>query len=416
LKGVDICSFVPFFTFVDQTPVGSPARFMFCVPNSAAYSRWANYPRAARPESKRAAGGRGLTESQCIQSGLGEAIELASACTWGDEPLERATMADLRDLSVDPMDIMGYSQSQIDDRLAWNQSLYGRLDWRPARVAEDVAINWIEAHEVVTGARRYLPADLVYVGRRSPGDRNAIGIANTNGCGAGRTPQGARMQALLELVERDAIGRWWFGGRNRKLLEAGWLDAHGSLLQYVVERGRVTRFFDISTDLGGHVVAAVSWQPGGRRIAMGFAAKFDLQSAVLSATIEMLQTEIGLDQRDAINDVLAERWSGDVTVEKLPFLSAAQMQPEDQPDSEIAGYDVDRCIEQLSRFGHHVYFVDLTREAFNVPVYRAVIPGLCSDKPRWGCRRLLAPDQRDIEPRISDMTSGEPPNAIPLMI
>ncbi|WP_223429088.1 YcaO-like family protein [Tateyamaria pelophila] len=79
------------------------------------------------------------------------------------------------------------------------------------------------------------------------------------------------------------------------------------------------------------------------------------------------------------------------------------------------GLGLTRLLDRLSSNDINVYFADRTRPEFDIPVVRAIAPGLCSDKPRWGWPRLLGPDGNDHEP-ICPLDSSRPPNELALRI
>jgi ribosomal protein S12 methylthiotransferase accessory factor len=61
------------------------------------------------------------------------------------------------------------------------------------------------------------------------------------------------------------------------------------------------------------------------------------------------------------------------------------------------------ALDACAAAGIDVWFADLTRAAIGVPVFRALSTTLCHYKPRFGRRRLLAPDDGDL-----DRVSGSP--------
>lgn len=407
----DLIGLLPYFDLLDATPPAHPGRFAFCIPSERAFAHWPAYPKAARPDRGRAASGRGLTPTECTLSGLGEAIELASVCAWGDEEVITASARDLGSDAVTADAIHGLSPAQQAERLSWNAAPAGLLDWRPAPVPPHRRIGWLAAQEATGGATRYLPADCILVGRRERGDETAAAIATTSGCAAGPTPDQARWRALLELLERDAVGRWWHGNRRRPALPLSLLADDPALTGYLTGRDRRTVLLDISTDLFAPIVAAVSFPDDGGPVAMGFAARRQAVPAARAAVCEMLQTEIGLTQRAAQADPLLPLWTRAARAGQPACLNPG---PVHDPGDD-AGPDYATVLDRLTAAGLRLYLLDMTRPAFGIPVMRAICPGLACDKPRWGMARLLAPDPRDLSspPRTA---SGAPPNPAPLML
>lgn len=400
------------FVQIDVPGPGGHGHFAFFLPSEEACRRWPHYPPAARPEAGRAAGGRGLTPADCRASGIGEAVEIASCCAWPDDTLAVATISEVDRPALLPDALHGFSPSQVRDRVALNTAWKG-ADWCPPPAPASAELAWCKARHAMTGEQWFVPADHVLIGRREVGDPDAVAVATTSGCAAGPTIEDARLSALLELVERDAIGRWWYGARRRARVDPAAFALPGPLLRYLRTRDRRTLVFDISTELWSPVLAAVSWEGDGSKIALGFSARPDPAGAGRHAVIEMLQTELGIEQRLARNEPDIREWCRDVSAGNLP------LDPETDVVStstfEANGQAMERLLGSFAREGIPVLFVDRTRPEFDIPVVRAIAPGLCTDKPRWGSPRLLAPDTRDLS-SIADRRGGEPPNPIPLRV
>jgi ribosomal protein S12 methylthiotransferase accessory factor len=382
------------------------------VPNQRLLDRAPTAPSEAILASGRYATGCGLNAAACRRSGTGEAVELLSSCAWGDECLVDATLGQLGDTAVPPEVINGFSARQIFERDAWN-SAYGAFDWRPPSRTPD-SIQWIASRDAVDGATVYLPADAVLIGRREAGDADAVAVADSNGCAAGATQDDARLAALLELIERDAAGRWWYGRRQRGVLPGSILSLHPGLCDWLVARPRLTCLVDITTDIAVPVVAAVSIAPDRSAPAIGVAARLDLADAALAAIAEMLAVETALmPATEAAGDPLVSAWLR-LGMSGLPaFGRGIELSPSVQPDPSSPADRLTKCIRATARVGRRVLFVDLTRPVFGIPVFRAVVPELCHYKPRFAKRRLL---QRDVRDQSFERTDAKTPNPIPLLI
>ncbi len=373
---------------------GDPCSYAFCIPNQQAYARWPKFPAAARPTSGRAAAGRGLDPVQCEASALGEAIELASVCAWGDETLVTATLHELGPAALSPVDVNGFSARQLAERSQWNASPFAALDWRPPPFDATHPIDWMPA-TLSTGARCFVPADFVLVGRRQKNDAMAVSLATTSGCACGPTPDAARLRALLEVIERDAVGQWWYRPRPRPRIPLDMLDLPPALARYIEVRTRRTILLDLTTELGVPVTAAVSCQPDGKGIALGFGCAPNPVCAGRSAVTELFQTEIGLSQRAEQGDPLLDIWQHEATFDTLPVSDAVT------PPADPAPGDLDALIARLMRYVKTCAFVDLTRPQFGRHVFRAVVPGMWSDKPRLaGFERLGTPEPRHFLPLL----------------
>lgn len=364
------------FDLVPVTRPDDPCHYAFCIPNNHAFTRWPAFPMAARPQFGRVAAGRGVDAAQCRNSAFGEALELASACVWADEGLLDAPRAELGAAAISPSELNGHSPRQIEQRAAWNASPYGALDWRPAPCPADRTIAWVETMDVA-GQACFIPADHVYVGRKEPGDDTAACIATTSGCAAAPTPEAAKAAALLELMERDAVGQWWYARQQKAPVALAEAALPGPVLRFLDARARRVILLDLTCWTGVPVRAAVSFDPDGTQVALGFGCDLQPENAARSAVVEMLQTEIGLTQRSRNKDPLTQIWLRKMHRNRLPITdrpSESAMPPvQTVPD----------LLDRLTSRDRRVAFVNLTRPQFATPVYRAIVPGLCSDKPRF---------------------------------
>ncbi|MEO9780456.1 MAG: YcaO-like family protein [Sedimentitalea sp.] len=375
-RNLTYCELIEHFDVIPVRRDHDPCHFAFCIPNQKAYARWPGYPRAARPDSGRAAAGRGASAAQCNASAIGEAIELASACEWGDEPLIRATVNELGTKAISPDLMNGFSSRQMKDREAWNASPFAAVDWRPPPFDASRPIDWLQA-STASGETCFVPADLVLVGRREPGDPSAVSIATTSGCASAATPDAARQRALLEVIERDAVGQWWYRQAPRPEIPLNSLDLPAAISRYIEDRTRKTMALDLTTELGVPVVAALSFQPNGRELALGFGCNLSPASAGRSAVVELFQTEIGLDQRRRQNDPLAEVWMREATRDSLTISGTVETM------TVMPSCDCNNLVTRLAQHGKTCAFVDLSRKGFGLHVFRAIMPEMWSDKPRF---------------------------------
>lgn len=398
--------------FFDTLPMpGFPqVRICAALPNARAFEKWPDFPAAALPSSGRVATGCGLTWAACRRSGIGEAVELMKSCLWGDEDLITATASALGSRAVRPDRINGFSTNQVRARARTNHTLAGH-DWVPEPFRADMALDWIEAEEVATGRRLYVPADAVLIGLRKPGDAGAVAVADSNGCACGPTPEAAMCAGLLEVIERDAVARWWYGKRRRPPLSLSILEAQPDLRAFLTRRARICRLFDITTDLAVPVVAAASFEEDGTVIALGFAAKPDLAAAALAATVEMLAIETSLPPwRDLSSDPRAQAWVNQARACDPPLQEGSLPPEAAPPQGAEATWQLEACIHSLMAHSCQVLFVNLSRGDLQAPVYKAIVPELCHMKPRFGKPRLFAPDARDLAPSLcrSDEAAAGP--------
>lgn len=375
-----------YFDVVDIAPPDWPVRCCLALPTQAAAAAWGALPPGLRLENGRVAGGRGLSFDAAETSALGEAAELASAIVWGDEAVMPPDAPPSEGICWRLAELLGFSPDQSEARASWNERLDG-TDWIPP--AGTQATGWIMAEDAFGGDPVRVPADAVFLGT------SASSYADTSGCAAGETDAAARQAAILELIERDATGRWWYGNRARAVLDTANLGPEfDELLGWFGDRGRNLRLFDITTDLGVPVVACVTDDPETGSVSIGFAAGLSHPVAAQKATSEMgqmaLLVEAGL-QTGQMRPGL-RRWLAEVSPKTSPLggvATAAPPRPAIMPDE---------LLPALQQHGVRLAFHNMTLNFVGVSVWRAISPDLCHWKPRFGRARLLAPDEADLEP------------------
>ncbi|MDK3019081.1 YcaO-like family protein [Pseudodonghicola flavimaris] len=356
------------------------------MPNHRALERWPLWPEGALPRAGRAGAGKGGTERAAMLSGLGEMIEVAALCRWADDPTVVAPREELPGPVWGAAELAGFAADQIADRDMWTRRL-GGLDQIP-RPGEGAA-EWLPARDL-SEQTVWVAAEAVFLAAGGAGCGGRWAQADTNGGAAGETHRGAQAAALMELIERDATGRWWYGRRARPLLDPTGLTADGAgVLRALQDHGLRVLLFDITTDLGVPVVAAVgAGGAGAGPVALGAAAAPDHAGAAVRALCEMAQMWLLFEMRGE-RPGLAD-WRREVSLD-LPPLSLGRSAP-----GRVLRPAQDGIARRLERAGVRVAFVDRTRSEIGIPVWKAISPDLCHWKPRFGRPRLLAADDRDL--------------------
>jgi ribosomal protein S12 methylthiotransferase accessory factor len=225
----------------------------------------------------------------------------------------------------------------------------------------------------------------------------------SNGCAAGNCLEEAILQGLLELVERDSVGLWWY---NRVRMPGVDLDSFdepylGRLRNYLKKRQRSLWALDLTSDLGIPVCAALSRRTGDpiEQIMFGFGAHLDPRIALLRAVTELNQMLAHLIQspQDELPKHLTDedtiRWLCAATVANQPYLL-----PRQEDCRTLASYSC-LCTQDLKedlligkarveRLGLEMLVLDQTRPEIGMPVVKVVVPGLRHFWPRLAPGRL----------------------------
>lgn len=183
------------------------------------------------------------------------------------------------------------------------------------------------------------------------------GLPST-GLASGNTLEGAKLRGLLEIIERDAERVMPYVEERCFLLETD--DALiREFLQGCTNQGIHIQFLDITSEFGIPCYKAFIHGPRGE-ILKGAGANLDAKGAVLSAL-----TEVPYPYPSG---------SGSTP----PPTGIKPLKYEELPD--YASGDPARDLYLLERLlimnGYHPIYVDLTRKDLDIPVVKALIPGL----------------------------------------
>ena len=251
-------------------------------------------------------------------------------------------------------------------------------------VSADRAVDWMPARRLTDGAVSWFPADLCL--RRAAPDF-VPPLKLSTGCAAGVTRDAATLRGLLELIERDAVGLWWRGGRRGRSIP---VDRETAALLARVRAGqgaRQTTLLDITSDLGVPVVAAFSTRPDGYGFALGMAARVDFVEAARSAIFEMCQSELSLHVIAAKQRESGQAGLNESDLRQLKRASVLNpngcllLRADDEAPGPqvVADETVDAMARRLAERGIVAWSIDLTRGQFGVPVVRVIAPGLQSE-------------------------------------
>jgi ribosomal protein S12 methylthiotransferase accessory factor len=354
------------------------------------------------------AGGKGITAAGARAGALAEAIERQSMLWRGDEPTVRARLDELPG-ALHPNDVQLFSDRQLveaDERYR-EFGAPSRLDQTSFHLvprAFDVAgeCDWTRLESLTGQAPIWMPSSTVWLSH--PETSGGRFRACSNGVAAGFTHEEALLHGLLELIERDAVGLWWYSRSARPGVD---VDAspdprvHAALAP-LRRLGRDVWVLDITTDIGVPVMAALSSSPDGANIAYAFGAHVDPVVAVVRALTEVAQMESGrlwMEGRAITPPEMEARWWAEVTTASDPWL---------RPHGHVALHVEERVqdplghvLQRLSAVGLAAYWVDLTRRDLRLPVVRVVVPGLRHFWNRFAPGRLY-----DVPPALGWTSAG----------
>lgn len=112
------------------------------------------------------------------------------------------------------------------------------------------------------------------------------------GLGASTTSESAALHSIFELLEQDALARWWFLKQKPSVIEH--IDLEIKHLINILRQNNRTRsmqLLEFNNCLALPIIAAVSFDKLGQCIAIGSAARANKLSAIEAAIREMCQME-----------------------------------------------------------------------------------------------------------------------------
>jgi oxazoline/thiazoline synthase len=372
-------------------------------------------------------GGKGVTPLEAEVGALCEAVERYCGTYQGDETRIRGSLDSLGESAVDPRTIQQFHDRQFRDRTGWNAS-HSQFQHVCDPFENDAELDWSPVWSMTAQTHRLLPTGMLYFG--APVEQGPRFLqADSNGNAAGSSMEDAVLQAMLELIERDAVALWWY---NRTPMPGVDLDAFGDPWLEEVRRsytdlGREVWVLDVTSDLGIPAMAAVTRRTDADRedIMFGFGAHLDPRVALRRAVTELNQLmpamiAKGNGDRYECDDPDALRWWREATLANQPYLgpdtNVALRRPNDytyQPTSDL-NEDVQRIHALLVDRGMEVLVLDQTRPDVGMPVVKVIVPGLRHFWARFGPGRLYdVPVQLG---RLAEPTRYEDLNPYPLFM
>ncbi|MEU6311516.1 YcaO-like family protein [Streptomyces sp. NPDC047014] len=332
--------------------------------------------------------------------------------------------------AVDPRTFALYSPGQ-----------YAQRGFPFVPMTRELPIAWTAGQDLDSGRETWVPASIAYVNyhrgaRRTQPPTHYPLLAGT---AAGPSPEEARLAALREVLERDAVTLWWLGGAPATALEPPYGDQVAAALEEAAASGLRVTLLRIPSTLDVTVVGAFIEDRARRIVAFGSACRETAGAAAAKALTEAIGThETSLELLDAdsgfwravrqghvdrrpyrahradrayraafrrdwhdVNDVrlhlqayLDPRMQDDTRLDRLrnprPPQDGQPPCAADGPAPDLAGY-----VRLLAAQGLRAVAVDLAPEpvrAAGVHVARVLVPGLYCNAPAafpfLGGRRL----------------------------
>lgn len=340
-----------------------------------------------RGDLRNMSGGKGMNETQAKASALCEALERYSAIYRGNEPRRRGRMADFGSAAIHPNDCALYSEKQFATR--WENHSCAIYDSVPRPFEKDEVTDWTPVWSLTHNEARYVPTAFCYFD--TPQDGEEFMHSCSNGNSAGNTLEEAIVQGFFELVERDAVGIWWY---NRVQVPELDLDSFNEpyiarLRHKLQQHNRDLWALDLTNDFGIPVVAALSKRTdqGREHIMFGFGSHLDPKIAMLRAVTELNQMLVPLLNMPPdgpfgdLNDEATIDWVVNATIREQNYLvpsetPARKADHYKRPDTSDLRDDIQICSDIVQQLGMEMLVLDQTRSEIGCPVAKVIVPGM----------------------------------------
>jgi ribosomal protein S12 methylthiotransferase accessory factor len=254
---------------------------------------------------------------------------------------------------------------------------------------------WIEGHDLVTGASRWLPYETVHTDYRVPlPPGSGVFAATSNGLASGNTLDEAVLHGLCEVVERDALTLFRLRDDAERAARRIDLDTVEdpecrALLDAYAAADVAVAAWDVTSDVGVATVEVtiIDRQADELRSLFGAfgsgchpARDVALARALTEAAQSRLTSIAGARDDLTRGEYERIRDAGVLDEVRTEVLSQRPARPfTDVPTAahDTTGEDIALVVDGLAAVGlHEVVSVDLTLPDVGIPVVRVVAPGL----------------------------------------
>ncbi|MEL7154743.1 MAG: YcaO-like family protein [Pseudomonadota bacterium] len=328
---------------------------------------------ACRPNSRSLSvfQGKGLSTDAARVSAVMEAYE-----TWCAESID----APLKFASIDELQ---FSHPLIDVTRLPLATVEG--------VDPSLPFLWIEGADLMDGSSKWLPFEMVHANYATPEPPHSQAFAaTTNGLASGNTVEEARLHALMEVIERDAISLWKLGPDAWGSTTAVRLDTVTGtprlLLDLFEAAGIDIAIWDVTSDIGIPTFIALIHDRTGETGAdeLGGGTHVSAEVALVRALTEAAQAR-GTFIAGAREDITDPDYTDQAIAERREMTSGLMqgLTPERDfstirsVETDSFEGDINAVLTALRRIGiDEAVAVDIGRAALPFAVSRVVVPGL----------------------------------------
>lgn len=331
--------------------------------------------------------GKGVSHDQSKASALSEAIERYAALYQADVGLNQQSQSQLIAQGLrcyDFQSLVPYSQAQY--RNFNSPSHPDSVLKQAAKPYENQAVHWLPVWSLTASEQVYVP--LAQCFSNIPFNDDKFGRWHSNGCAAGNTLEEATLQALFELIERDATAIWWYNKLSCPLFDLTRLNQDNltkldACLGSGQNGGHDYWVLDITSDLGIPVMGAIGQDKHTGGLVMGFGCHLIPEMAAQRALTELCQLIPIRDQNAAPFDFDAIEKSEYLFGDKTSTTNNYAIDPSlDIKDDIIA---ITECLKAKEM---EVLVMNYSRAHIPLNTVKVFVPGLCHIWPQLANERL----------------------------
>ncbi|WP_281558484.1 YcaO-like family protein [Thalassomonas sp. RHCl1] len=338
--------------------------------------------------------GKGVSHEQSQASALCEAIERLNAQFQGDEPLYLAQPDELSQRYVSFQQLSPYSEAQYSKFADQNDAESQRK--QAVMIYNNQDIYWLPTWSLTHQEPVYVPLSCCFANielKQQTAHQQASSLSfnddkfgrwHSNGAAAGNTLEEAILQALFELIERDAAAIWWYNQIERPAFDLTKIDKEFyQPLERTLSKHHHFWVLELTNDLGIPVMVAVGQHKENNGLILGFGCHLQAELAAQRALTELCQLIPIRDQKNAPFDFDAivpgaYLYPNEHLIAQAPFTSGSG----DIKDDILA------IVEHLKHFNLETLVLDYSRAPIPMHTAKVFVPGLCHIWPQLANERL----------------------------
>jgi len=344
--------------------------------------------------------GKGLTRDKAKSSAVYEALEHISSFYRRNERDIMSSYVELGDAAIEPNACMLYSAEQYAQRSDFKKEVHGL--YVPHKLNPSEKISWTPIRSLITSSIKYIPTAYCYFACDQPG--SAYCAMDSNGHAVGNSIEDALVHGLLELIERDAVGIWWYNNLSAVPVDLSSFDNKyfDAVEAYYATLGQDVFVLEITTDINIPTFVAITRAKDDKNnIRLGYSAHVHAERAIERALAELhmwfalpnTRYERPAPQIYPIRFTAADGVPidiQDINCLKINEDIAAKTVDDYLPDYPAGTMEyLPYCQKQIEEVGLDLLFLDLTLPDIAVPAVKVIVPGLRHYKRRLAKGRLF---------------------------